>query len=50
MARKEQTEKGVGDIESEDTGKTYGEMLWNYFSRAYPAIVSKHYGSKYSKM
>ena len=50
MARKEETERGVGDIGSEATGKTYGEMLWNYFSRAYPEIVNKHYGGGQARM
>ena len=50
MARKEETERGVGDIGSEATGKTYGEMIWNYFSRAYPEIVNKHYGGGQARM
>ena len=45
MARKEETDAGVGDMASEHVAQTYGEMLWNYFSRAYPAIVERHYGA-----
>ena len=44
MARKEETEQGVGDMESEQCSTTYGEQLWNYFRRAYPQIVESYYG------
>ena len=46
MAKKEETEAGVGDMESDHVAHTYGEMLWNYFSRAYPDIVARHYDVK----
>ncbi len=44
MARKEETEAGVGDIASSYRPSTYGEQLWNYFSRSYPENVARHYG------
>jgi len=44
MARKEETEAGVGDMASDYRPSTYGEQLWNYFSRSYPDNVAHHYG------
>lgn len=44
MATKEQTEAGVGDMASDYRATTYGEQLWNYFSRSYPAMMAQHYG------
>lgn len=49
MARKEETEAGVQDMGSQRGSATYGEMLWNYFSRAYPTIVQDFYGEQVSK-
>jgi len=43
MARKEETAAGVGDMGSPHIPNTYGEQLWNYFSRAYPDIVQSFY-------
>ena len=37
MARKEETEAGVGDMDSQHRPTTYGEQLWNYFCRSYAA-------------
>ncbi len=44
MARKEETDAGVGDMASSYRPSTYGEQLWNYFSRSYPDNVAHHYG------
>jgi isopenicillin N synthase-like dioxygenase len=43
MARKEETESGVGDMLSDHRASTYGEQLWNYFSRSYPANMALHH-------
>ena len=43
MARKDETEAGVGDMGSAHIPVNYGEQLWNYFSRAYPGIVDSFY-------
>jgi len=44
MATKEQTEAGIGDIASTTHTSTYGEQLWNYFSRSYPDMMERHHG------
>lgn len=43
MGRKEENEAGVGDMQSTHRPAVYGEQLWNYFARSYPAIMSAHY-------
>lgn len=43
MARKQETEAGVGDMQSAHKAATYGEQLWNYFSRSYPDNVARHH-------
>ena len=43
MARREETAAGVGDIQSEHRPETYGEQLWNYFSRSYPDNMARFY-------
>lgn len=43
MARKHETEAGVGDMQSDYKPAVYGEQLWNYFSRSYPDNVAAHY-------
>ena len=43
MARKQETESGVGDMASDHRPATYGEQLWNYFSRSYPDNMARHY-------
>jgi isopenicillin N synthase-like dioxygenase len=45
MARKEETEAGVGDMQSSYRPTEYGEQLWNYFSRSYPEIMAKYYSN-----
>jgi len=43
MARKDETEAGVGDMRSTHRPGVYGEQLWNYFVRSYPDLVAEHY-------
>ncbi len=43
MARKEETEAGTDDMASDRPATTYGEQLWNYFSRSYPANMARHH-------
>ena len=43
MARKAETDAGVGDMASSYRPSTYGEQLWNYFARSYPDNVAHHY-------
>jgi isopenicillin N synthase-like dioxygenase len=44
MASIGETEAGVGDMGSDHRPATYGEQLWNYFSRSYPENMARHYG------
>lgn len=44
MAAIDETHAGVGDMESAHRASTYGEQLWNYFSRSYPDNMALHYG------
>ena len=43
MARKEETDAGMGDMSSSHRVAVYGEQVWNYFVRSYPDIVASHY-------
>ena len=43
MARREETDAGTGDMQSDHRPQVYGEQLWNYFVRSYPNIVEEHY-------
>lgn len=43
MASAELTDAGVRDMGSELAASTYGEQLWNYFRRSYPANVARHH-------
>jgi isopenicillin N synthase-like dioxygenase len=43
MARKEEIEAGVGDMQSTYKPGVYGEQLWNYFARSYPDNVATYY-------
>ena len=45
MARKFETEAGVGDMASHHQPAVYGEQLWNYFERSYPDIMQRFYGA-----
>ena len=44
MASIAETEAGVAEMSSSHRPSTYGEQLWNYFSRSYPENVAHHYG------
>ncbi|MFT4658007.1 MAG: isopenicillin N synthase-like dioxygenase [Candidatus Aldehydirespiratoraceae bacterium] len=44
MASSEQTDAGVSDMANNVGPSTYGEQLWNYFRRSYPANVAVHHG------
>lgn len=44
MASAEETDSGVGDMSSMSRATTYGEQLWNYFARSYPANMERHHG------
>lgn len=43
MAQRDETEAGVGDMQSRCHPRTYGEQLWNYFARSYPEHVARHW-------
>ncbi len=43
MARREETEAGVGDMASSYKPAVYGEQLWNYFARSYPNNMARHH-------
>jgi isopenicillin N synthase-like dioxygenase len=43
MASKQETEQGVGDMQSTHRPDVYGEQLYNYFARSYPNIMAVHY-------
>lgn len=43
MARRDETAAGVGDMQSAHRPDTYGEQLWNYFTRSYPDNVARHH-------
>lgn len=45
MALAEETADGVGDMASSHRPSTYGDQLWNYFSRSYPANMALHHSS-----
>ncbi len=46
MARRDETEAGVGDMGSAHRPAVYGEQLWNYFARSYPQNMERHYGDQ----
>jgi isopenicillin N synthase-like dioxygenase len=43
MASADETDAGVGDMNSSQRPATYGEQLWNYFRRSYPDNVARHH-------
>lgn len=43
MARREELESGVDGIESRSGAGVYGQQLWNYYRRSYPANVGRHH-------
>ena len=44
MAQSDETQAGVGDMQSPYKPAVYGEQLWNYFARSYPENMARHYG------
>jgi isopenicillin N synthase-like dioxygenase len=50
MARRDETEAGVGDMQSQYKAEVYGEQLWNYFCRSYPENVRRHYPDSSSQL
>ena len=45
MAPISETEAGVADMQGALQASTYGEQLWNYFSRSYPDNMKRFYPS-----
>jgi isopenicillin N synthase-like dioxygenase len=43
MARRSEIESGVDGIESRAGAGVYGQQLWNYYCRSYPANVARHH-------
>lgn len=43
MATRDETDAGVGDMRSLRRPDTYGDQLWNYFARSYPANMARHH-------
>ncbi len=43
MARKEELASGLSGIESATGAGVYGQQLWNYYCRSYPANVARHH-------
>lgn len=43
MASAAATDSGTDDMDGELAASTYGEQLWNYFCRSYPANVAAHH-------
>jgi isopenicillin N synthase-like dioxygenase len=43
MASTEDTDSGVKEMSGDLTASTYGDQLWNYFSRSYPGNMKMHY-------
>jgi len=43
MASTEDTKRGVEEMAGDLKASTYGDQLWNYFSRSYPENMALHY-------
>lgn len=43
MARKGELESGIDGIASDQGAGVYGQQLWNYYCRSYPANVARHH-------
>lgn len=43
MASAAATDSGTDDMSGELAASTYGEQLWNYFARSYPANMAAHH-------
>jgi isopenicillin N synthase-like dioxygenase len=43
MARKDEISSGIGGIGSDSGAGVFGQQLWNYYCRSYPANVARHH-------
>jgi isopenicillin N synthase-like dioxygenase len=43
MARRDELASGVDGIAARDGAGVYGQQLWNYYCRSYPALVARHH-------
>ena len=43
MATRDETTAGIADMASSTRPDTYGQQLWNYFSRSYPDLLATHH-------
>lgn len=43
MARRDEIESGVDGVSSPSGAGVYGQQLWNYYCRSYPANVARHH-------
>jgi isopenicillin N synthase-like dioxygenase len=43
MARRDEIESGLGGIGAESGAGVFGQQLWNYYCRSYPANVARHH-------
>ncbi|RLE23194.1 MAG: isopenicillin N synthase family oxygenase [Actinobacteria bacterium] len=43
MARREELDSGVGGIDAGSGAGVFGQQLWNYYCRSYPANVARHH-------
>jgi isopenicillin N synthase-like dioxygenase len=48
MARRSEIESGVDGIDSRQGAGVYGQQLWNYYCRSYPANVARHHPDAFS--
>lgn len=46
MAGRDETARGTPAMQGERSATTYGEQLWNYFSRSYPELMTRHHGAR----
>lgn len=46
MAGREETTAGTHDMQGKLSANTYGQQLWNYFSRSYPENMARHHQPK----
>jgi len=47
MASASETKAGTGDMQSRHRPDVYGQQLWNYFNRSYPANMRLHYPNQH---
>ncbi len=43
MARRDEIESGLGGIDADSGAGVFGQQLWNYYCRSYPANVARHH-------